>query len=284
MIMTDLRLDVTMTPNIKSKQSMIELIVDTAIEAFATGLVSRYTAEVDDVTGVINMKKNNCFVAELGEEFMFYSAFVRSFDSSFGNVLEQIGNKIATLSFEVRHNIDAFMLPDQTQRIATILDNYGDHVTQPSIDHYDTFATIYPRDVTSYKRTHATDHYFFCQEKNEHYLIELKASGDLDNKKAKAEKMALLEEYFLLKNQLKDDPSAKIKLYFGTAYNKYGEGNKWKQERVRQFFAEEELLIGREYWNFVCNDESGFDIVFSQYRKSADKIRRALTQIKGMYF
>lgn len=52
---------------------------------------------------------------------------------------------------------------------------------------------------------------FIRRRKNEHYLIELKASGDLDNKKARAEKSALLEEYFLLKNQLKDDPSAKNK-------------------------------------------------------------------------
>ena len=31
---------------------------------------------------------------------------------------------------------------------------------------------------------------------------KLKASGDLDNKKAKAEKSALLEEFFLLKNKI----------------------------------------------------------------------------------
>lgn len=55
---------------------------------------------------------------------------------------------------------------------------------------------------------------FIAAKKNEHYLIELKASGDLDNKKARAEKMALLEEYFLLKNQLKDDSTAKIKNIF----------------------------------------------------------------------
>ena len=30
--------------------------------------------ELNDVNGVINSKKNNCFVAELGKEFMFYSA------------------------------------------------------------------------------------------------------------------------------------------------------------------------------------------------------------------
>ena len=132
--------------------------------------------------------------------------------------------------------------------------------------------------------TEITDNYFYCKEKNEHYLIELKASGDLDNKKARAEKTALLEEYFLLKNQLKYDDTAKVKIFFGTAYNKYGEGKFWKQERVKQFFSEDELLIGTDYWNFVCNDNDGFKIIFEQYQKSADKIRNALTTIKGMYF
>lgn len=266
------------------KQKSIEIVVDTAIASFAEGLISRYTAEVDDVNGVINMKKNNCFIAELGEEFMFYSAFVRSFDSSFGNVLEKMGNNIAKLSYEVKNNIDSFILPDQVSRISSILDSYVDHVATPDVNHYSTYSSIYPKDVTSYKRTHVTDNYFYCKEKNEHYLIELKASGDLDNKKARAEKTALLEEYFLLKNQLKDDDTAKVKIFFGTAYNKYGEGKFWKQERVKQFFSEDELLIGTDYWNFVCNDNYGFKIIFEQYQKSADKIRNALTTIKGMYF
>lgn len=51
--------------------------------------------EVNNPEGVINSKKYNCFINELGEEFMFYSAFVRSFDSSFGKVLENMGNSIA---------------------------------------------------------------------------------------------------------------------------------------------------------------------------------------------
>ena len=42
---------------------------------------------------------------------MFYSAFVRSFDSSFGKVLEKIGNEVAKLSYDVRGNIDSFLLP-----------------------------------------------------------------------------------------------------------------------------------------------------------------------------
>lgn len=266
------------------KQKAIEIIVDTAITNFATGLISRYSGEVDDMAGVINMKKNNCFIAELGEEFMFYSAFVRSFDSSFGNVLENIGNAIAKLSYEVKGNIDSFLLPEQTQRIANILDNYVDRVVKPNTEHYSTFSTIYPRDITSYKRSHKTDNYFYNSAKNEHYLIELKASGDLDNKKSRSEKSALLEEYFLLKNLLKDDYSAKVFIFFGTAYNKFGEGKEWKQERVRQFFADDELLIGKDYWNFVCNSPVGFEIIFNQYKKSANNIRFALNEIKGMYF
>lgn len=268
----------------KQKKKSIRLVVDTAMDAFSVGLISRYSDEVDDINGVINMKKNNCFIAELGEEFMFYSAFVRSFDSSFGNVLEKMGNNIAKLSYDVRGDISSFILPDQTQRIATVLDNYVDRVAVPKVSHYAEYTSIYPRDITSYKRNHVTDNYFYSAAKNEHYLIELKASGDLDNKKARAEKSALLEEYFLLKNKLKDDPNAKIKIFFGTAYNKFGEGKPWKQERVRQFFAENELLIGKDYWNFVCDDEEGFNIVFEQYKESSKKIKVALEKIKEMYF
>lgn len=268
----------------EEKKRAIQAVVDIAITSFAEGLVSRYTAETDDENGVINMKKNNCFIAELGEEFMFYSAFVRSFDSSLGNVLEKIGNKIATLSYEVRGDIEFFILPEQTQRIASILDSYVEHTAKPQIEHYNTFSVIYPKNTASFERKHVTDHYFYNKSKNEHYLIELKASGDLDNKKAKAEKSALLDEYFLLKNKLKEDRTAKINIYFGTAYNKFGEGKVWKQERVKQFFAENELLIGKDYWNFVCDDEEGFEIVFEQYKISADKIRIALKEIKKLYF
>ena len=197
----------------EAKKVSIQNIVDREIKKFADSYEARFTNEVNDPEGVINSKKNNCFVAELGKEFMFYSAFVRSFEKS-----------------------------------------------------------------------HVTDHYFYNNEKNEHYLIELKAGGDLDNKKAKTEKLAMLQEYFILKNSLRDKPNDKIKLFLGTAYNKYGENSEWKQERVKQFFAEDELLIGKDYWNFVCDDPEGFNIVFEQYKKSSEYIKEALERIKVLYF
>ena len=86
----------------------------------------------------------------------------------------------------------------------------------------------------------------------------------------------------LLQNKIPEDEQ--IKIYFATAYNKIGEGNEWRQERVKQYFSNEELLIGKDYWNFVCDDENGFDIIFDQYKRSVSHIKRSLEEIKSIYF
>ncbi len=264
------------------KRKAINEIIDSNIKSFADGFELRHIKEEKDPCGVINAKKNNIFMAELGEEFMFYSAFVRSFDSSFGNVLENIGNAIAKLSYEVNGRIESYLLPQQTQHIDYLMTVYNQH-EPPKKEHYEKFTWVKPKDITSYMTNHETDNYFYSPEKREHYIIELKAGGDLDNKKAKAEKIELLREYFLLKNKL-ETSEEKIKLLFATAYNKFGEGNEWKQSQVRQYFDEKELIIGKQYWNFVCDDEEGFKIVFEQYKKSANYIKDAIANIKALYF
>lgn len=267
--------------NIK-KINSIRAIVDSSIQSFIDGFEWRYTNDIDNPNGVINMKKNNCFIAELGEEFMFYSAFVRSFDSSFGKVLENMGNNIAKLSYEVKGNIDSYLLPQQSQHMDYLMLEYEKHEV-PRVSDYNKFTCVIPKNKESYRKKHVTDNYFYDFTKKKHYLLELKAGGDLDNKKAKAEKISLLQQYFLLKNSILGSDET-IEIFFATAYNKFGEGNEWKQERVQQFFAKEELLIGKDYWNFCCNSKYGFDVVFDQYKKSADKLREAFDRIKNMYF
>lgn len=267
----------------KLKRKAIQEIVDTSIKSFVDGLDLKYTTEVNDPDGVINAKKNNIFVAELGEEFMFYSAFVRSFDSSFGKVLENMGKSIAKLSYVVKGRIDSYLLTQQSQHIDYLLTEYENNHTKPSIEDYSNFTCMHPKDITSYIKSHETDNYFYNPDKGEYYIIELKSGGDLDNKKSKVEKSELLQEYFLLKNLIKDK-NEKVKIYLATAYNKYGEGNEWNQKRVKQYFAPEELLIGKDYWNFVCDSDNGFEIVFEQYKKSAIYIKNILDIIKNMYF
>ena len=264
------------------KRKSIQALVDQSIKSFVDGLDLRYTSEVNNPDGVINSKKNNVFIAELGDEFIFYSAFVRSFDSSFGNVLEGLANSIAKLSYDVKGRIDSYLLTQQSQHIDYLLNEYETNHTKPRNEDYSTFSCMKPKDITSFLKSHETDNYFYSPENKEHYIIELKAGGDLDNKKSRAEKSELLQEYFLLKNQIREDE--KIKIFLATSYNKYGEGNEWKQGRVLQYFSEDELLIGKNYWNFVCNDEEGFDIVMEQYRKSSEYIKQVLINIKGMYF
>lgn len=264
------------------KENLIKAIVDTHIRQFVDGMEARYTLEVEDPLGVINAKKNNAFMSQLGEEFMFYSAFVRSFDSSFGKVLENMGNAIAKISYTVKGRIESYLLPQQTQHIDYLMTAYEKRDARPKVSDYMNFNCLVPSNVTSFITSHETDNYFYDEEKHCHYLIELKAGGDLDNKKAKSEKIALLNEFFILKNALKNEDE--VKLYFATAYNKFGEGSIWRQERVQTFFAEEELLIGKDYWNFVCNDPDGFQVILDQYKQSSVYMNEALERIKQLYF
>ena len=266
------------------KKRTIQQLVDSNIQSFSQGLYGRYEREIEDPKGVINSKKNNVFYSELGADFIFYSAFVRSFDSSLGGVLEVLGNAIANISFETMPEIKSYLYPSQISKIQELRNAYSTdakHRSKPDISHYNQFTCITPVDKRSFEVTHKTDHCFYDRAANKYYIMELKAGGDLDNKKAVAEKEELLKEYFMLKNIAADN--AEIRLFFATAYNKFGEGNEWKQHTVKACFAEDELLIGKDYWNFVCNDEQGFDIVIEQYRQSSIHIKNALERIKSMY-
>lgn len=266
----------------EQKIRAIKEIIDNSIKSFVDGFEGRYEHEVNLDTGVINQKKNNVFISELGEEFMFYSAFVRSFDSSFGRQLERIGNSIAKLSYNVRDGIESYILPQQKQHIDYLMTSY-DNKEKPEVEDYDSFTSVQPKNISSYESRHETDNYFYDSNAKVHYVIELKAGGDLDIKKAKSEKIALLNEYFLLKNKLRHTDETVI-IKFATAYNKFGEGREWRQHQVRRYFADQELLIGKDYWNFVCKEDNGFEIVFEQYRESAKYIKGALERIKNMYF
>ena len=238
----------------KIKEERIRKAVDSRIKEFADNLEKRYIKELNDPNGVINSKKNNVFIKTLGDEFIFNSAFCRSFDSSFGNVLEALANDVAEVSFDViTENISSYLLPQQTQHIDYIMADYEKHAKTPEISDYSKFDAFIPQNTSSY------------------------------TKRKKKKKMELLKEYFILKNELVGTDET-VKIFFATAYNKNGEDNEWKQERVRQFFAEDELLIGKKYWNFVCDDEEGFNIIYDQYKISCQHILASLEKIKSLYF
>lgn len=265
-------------------EKAIRAVISASVEAYASGFSDRHISEVDDSEGTINMKINNVFIAALGADIQYYSALARSLDSSLGNMLEKMAIKIASLHFEVSQHVEGKIYQEQTDYIAELLESYkntkGSNHRKPLMEDYK--GIINKKSPTSFhSKRHESDYYLKDPETGMHYLIELKIGGDLDNKKARSEKEALLEQYCILSNTLGSED--KVKICFATAYNRYGEGKPWKQGRVLQFFAEDELLISSKFWNLVCKSDRGYDIVIDEYKKNAYLIIDALSRIKKAY-
>lgn len=261
------------------KERAIRGIVSSAVKSYANGFSTRHIAEVDDENGVINMKIHNVFIAALGAEIQYYLALACPLDSSLGTMLEHMAICIATLNYTVSQHVEGTLYKEQTDYIAELLEQYkrGTNRRKPKIEDYVGISRM--RGTAETKR-HESDYYLLDEETGMHYLIELKIGGDLDNKKARSEKEALLEQYCILTNKLGE---GNVRILFATAYNRYGEGRPWTQGRVRQFFCQEELCISRDFWNLVCKSDRGYEIVIDEYTKNAHFINEALDEIKNAY-
>ena len=259
-------------------EKAIRAIVGSSVESYAAGFADRHLAEVDDENGTIHSKIHNVFIAALGPEIQYYSALARSLDSSLGNMLERMAIKIASLHFSVSQHVEGLLYKEQTDYVAELLEQYKRHASKPSEDDY---KGVTKKRGDAIQRRHESDYYLIDEENGMHYLIELKIGGDLDVKKARSEKEALLEQFCILANKLGDE--SKIKILFATAYNRFGEGRPWKQSQVRQYFAPEELCISRNFWNLICKANNGYEIVIDEYRRCAHFIIEALAKIKDAY-
>ncbi len=260
-------------------EKAIQTLVKMAVESFSEGFKGRHEAEVEDPEGTINMKIHNVFIEALGKETQYFTALCRSLDSSLGNMLEKLAMNIAQLSYDVNNEVNGSLYAAQTSKIAEILEQYKRNEKHPEVKDYQCLRTLNSKATKTVR--HDSDYYLIDKDNNNHFLIELKIGGDLDNKKARSEKEAILEQFSILSNTL--SPKTNIKIFFATAYNRFGENREWKQERVKQFFAVDELLIGKDFWNFVCKSPRGYEIVLSEYRKNAHKIKEALDSIKETY-
>ena len=250
--------------NIIDKERAIRAIVSSTVRSYANGFSTRHLAEVDDENGVINMKIHNIFIAALGPEIQYYSALSRS---------------LAELNYEVSQHVEGILYREQTDYIAELLEEYKRSTNRrtPKLSDYQGISR---ENGTAKIKRHESDYYLLDNETGMHYLIELKIGGDLDNKKARSEKEALLEQYCILTNKLGEE---NVRILFATAYNRYGEGRAWKQGRVRQFFCEEELCISCDFWNLVCKSDNGYNWVIDEYNKNAHYINEALNEIKKAF-
>ena len=262
-----------------TEEEKIRQIVESKVSNFSTSFESRHAAELSDPDGTINSKVHNSFIAALGEEIQFFSALVRSLDSSMGSLIEDMALAIAETHFQVSQQVEGKLYEAQTTAIAKLLSDYQTRRKSPTLEDIVPLRKI--QEGSLYEKRHASDYVLTHRKTGEVHLIELKLGGDLDNKKARSEKEALLEQFCILSNSC--EPDQKIDLHFATAYNRYGEGNDWVQQRVLQFFAKDELLISRDFWNFLTQDLDGFNIVQSEFKKQAHQISTVLDKLKSMY-
>ena len=211
-----------------NKEIAIRSIVSGSVKSYANGFSTRHLAELNNENGVINMKIHNVFIAALGKEIQYYSALARSLDSSLGNMLESMAISIAKLNYTVSQHVEGTLYREQTDYIAELLEQYkrSENRRVPKIKDYQGITKM---TGTASTKRHESDYYLVDEETGMHYLIELKIGGDLDNKKARSEKEALLE-----------------------------------QSHTLRFFAKDELPYGRNMWNFICKSNQGYDIVLSE--------------------
>lgn len=262
-------------------ENAIEKIVHRGVSNFANGFEAKHLDQLGDPEGIINAKVHNTFMAALGDEVRFYSALSRSLDSSLGNMVEGIAIEIAELNFEVSRQVEGRLYDDQTRQISSLLERYKNSADalRPSVSHYQDLRLVSAGG--QHTKRHDSDYVLKHKSSGVYSLIELKLGGDLDNKKARSEKEALLEQYCILASQL--PASTEINIYFATGYNKFGENKPWNQGRVLQFFAKDELLISSDFWNFVADDGRGYEMVMASYQRHAHLIQGALERVKAAY-
>lgn len=252
--------------------------VKRVVGEFAGGLRTRHLAQVDDPEGVLNKKIHNVFIAALGSDVQFWSAMSRSLDSAFGGMLERLGREIAERNFVVSDVMKGYVSSAQAQFIASLMEDYRAKRKHPRRSDY---AELRALGLEGGKQErHYSDLYLIGRDGSYH-LIELKAGGDLDNKKAASEKQAILNQYAILANSL--PVGTEVNLWFATAYNKSGEGNYWRQTSVRQFFAEDELLIGGDFWRFVAQHPEGHSWVLEAFMEIAPALAESLSDIRNAY-
>ncbi|HEY9188048.1 MAG TPA: TdeIII family type II restriction endonuclease, partial [Ignavibacteria bacterium] len=150
-------------------KNKIKTLVQTSVESYAQCFKSRHMGEVDNPEGTINMKIHNVFIEALGKEIQYYTALVRSLDSSFGNMLENLAINIAKLSFEVKRNVEGPLKAEQTSFIAELLEKYKRHEIKPSVKDYQDLRSLVRKDKGQIKR-HDSDYYLIDKETNVHYL------------------------------------------------------------------------------------------------------------------
>ena len=241
-------------------------------------------------------KRCNFLLSQLDEDMTANMVFVSSFESKSGFAIEACAKRIARLRFGdenvptvvnprgLAHDIDESRISGQIIITDVDTDN-GDlrgeisafrannvargagrnrvesGVTQNSIkEQLLPLAQKYRSSTLHHK---PVDLAFF--DGKDWNILELKAGGDLDSSNAPSNVEKLLTIYVGL-----DMPNSKA--YFGTLYNKDGEGRTWNGAVKKHMAYPEMFLIGKNFWEKILPAGISFEMFEEIYREALEEI------------
>ena len=240
-------------------------------------------------------KVNNFLLSQMDENITASMVFVSSFESKSGFAIETCAKRIARLKFgeenvpaivnprNLEHHIST---PVSVQIIITDVDTHNGNlrgkistfrannvasgrgknrlesgVTQKSIK--ENLLPLATEFKTKAIYTKPVDLAFFDGENWN--VLELKAGGDLDSSNAPSNVEKLLTIYV-------DMGIENCKAYFGTLYNKDGEGNTWKGAVKKHMAFPEMFLIGKTFWSKILPDGISFEDFEQIYKEALEEI------------
>lgn len=257
---------------------------------------SRLTNTIEsDFKSNYRRKVNNFLLSQMDENITASMVFVSSFESKSGFAIETCAKRIARLKFG-EENVPAIVNPRNLEHhistpvsgqiIITDVDTHNGNlrgkisafrannvasgrgknrlesgVTQKSIK--ENLLPLATEFKTKAIYTKPVDLAFFDGENWN--VLELKAGGDLDSSNAPSNVEKLLTIYV-------DMGIENCKAYFGTLYNKDGEGNTWKGAVKKHMAFPEMFLIGKTFWSKILPDGISFEDFEQIYKEALEEI------------
>lgn len=241
-------------------------------------------------------KRYNFLLSQLDENMTANMVFVSSFESKSGFAIEACAKRIARLRFGdenvptivnphgIEHNIDENAINGQiivtnvdtddgnlrgeisAFRANNVASGSGRNRIESGVTQSSIKADLLPL-AEKYKSTtihrKPVDLAFF--DGTDWNILELKAGGDLDSSNAPSNVEKLLTIYVGL-----NMPNAKA--YFGTLYNKDGEGRTWTGAVKKHMSYPEMFLIGKNFWNKILPDGISYEMFEEIYKEALEDI------------
>lgn len=270
----------------RSHAKAIEEIVERRSIELYDNFKTSHIAKIKSNRGIWASGGQNPYVGSLFSAVdLSQNALQRSLETSAGKTFELIAREVGALSYEVRDSVPTMPLTDAQQQsigsIMALLDaNFevggdpGSIAEKLDTRRADDYRKIFDRLMLSDPGRIIDGE--FIDERNVRHLVQIKASGKLNKVGSRAEKLELLTAAVGYLNHLRENDVGylqpyPIDIHLCTALDG---GIRDVSPAVRQYWREEELLVGPDFWRFVTQLDNGASMVLRTARRVAQEYGR----------